>query len=173
MSLEELWELFPIILEEHNPNWKEWANEEIDSLHGLLSDFNPIIHHVGSTAIPNIKAKPIVDILVEVPRTYPWQHVKNRMESQGYICMGETPKRVSFNKGYTTDGYAERVFHIHFCRPGDNEEIAFRDYLISHPNIAQEYEKLKMSLLPKYRNNRDGYTHAKTDFIIRVSNLMR
>ena len=64
--------------------------------------------------------------------------------------------------------YAEKVFHIHFHRTGDNDEILFRDYLISHPDSAQSYERLKTSLLPKYTNDRDGYTAAKSDFIHRI-----
>lgn len=75
---------------------------------------------------------------------------------------------MSFNKGYTSTGYADKVFHIHFHRIGDNDEILFRDHLIAHPEVAEEYEKLKLSLLPKYRNDRDGYTEAKSEFVRRT-----
>lgn len=165
MTLEELWELFPIVLGAHNPCWKEWADEEITLLRGWLSDFNPEIHHVGSTAIPDIQAKPIVDVLVELPESASWRAVKTLMESNGYICMSETGNRMSFNKGYTPEGYADRVFHIHFHRVGDDDEILFRDYLLAHPEVAKDYETLKMSLLPEFRHDRDGYTAAKTGFI--------
>ena len=74
---------------------------------------------------------------------------------------------------YTPVGYADRVFHIHFHYPGDNDEIAFRDYLIAHPETAKEYEQLKCSLLPACKNNRDGYTQAKTDFVRLVVELSR
>lgn len=165
MTLAELWELFPIVLVPHNPLWKEWAAEEIESLRNLLYQFNPEIHHIGSTAIPDIQAKPIVDILVEIQDNVAWNAIKELMGQAGYICMAENPCRISFNKGYTPDGYAERVFHIHFHRVGDNYETLFRDYLLVHPDAAKNYERLKRSLLPKYRNDRDGYTEAKTDFI--------
>lgn len=165
MSLTELWELFPITLEPYNPIWNDWAEEEIGILCLLLSDFNPRIYHIGSTAAPGIHAKPIVDILVEVDHEADWSQIKASMEGNGYICMAETESRISFNKGYTTEGYAEKVFHIHFHRLGDNDEILFRDYLIDHPHAAKEYESLKLSLLPKFHNDRDGYTEAKTDFI--------
>lgn len=59
--------------------------------------------------------------------------------------------RMSFNKGYTPAGYADKVFHVHVHRIGDNEEILFRDYLLAHPEYAEEYEKLKLSLLSKYK----------------------
>lgn len=165
MTLEELWELFPIVLVPHNPRWKEWAADEIKSLGKLLSHFTPNIHHIGSTAIPDIQAKPIVDILVEIPVNVGWNAVKKVMEQAGYICMATSYTRMSFNKGYTPEGYEERVFHIHFHRSGDNDEISFRDFLLSHSDAAKDYERLKLSLLSAYRNDRDGYTEAKTDFI--------
>lgn len=168
MTLTELWELFPIVLSSHNTSWRDWAVEEMDYLHGLLAGFSPEISHIGSTAIPGIQAKPIVDLLVETAHTVNWSMVKNLMESNGYICMSESECRMSFNKGYTPRGYAERVFHIHFHRSGDNDEIAFRDYLIAHPDEARRYEQLKLTLLPRFRNDRDGYTSAKTEFVKRI-----
>lgn len=173
MTLEELWELFPIILMPHNPEWKVLAEDEIQSLSELLADFTPIINHIGSTAIPDIMAKPIIDILVEISPDYDWIAAKETLEKAGYVCMSESKGRMSFNKGYTPTGYAERVFHIHIHALGDNDEIRFRDYLIQNPPIAKEYEDLKISLLPKYRNNRDGYTEAKSEFIRRIMALAR
>lgn len=224
MTLEELWALFPIVLVPHKEEWKEWAEEEIAFLSDLLSDFSPVINHIGSTAIPTIWAKPIIDILVEVPclgdthnemlcleptasekvdfgdidsvnvkdtdgiknnlqleendsltlknNTSPSksrERIKEFMVGNGYICMSESGDGMSFNKGYTPEGYAERVFHIHFHRVGDNDEVYFRDYLITHPDVAKEYEVLKLGLLPEYRNDRDGYTEAKTDFVRNIT----
>lgn len=165
MTLEELWELFPIELVPHNEYWAEWAEDEIANLAGLLSDFSPRISHIGSTAVPGIYAKPIIDILVEMPEGSDWNEACKNLESAGYICMSASESRMSFNKGYTPEGYAEKVFHIHLHTNGDNDEIFFRDYLISHPEAAKEYESLKLSLLPAYRHNRDGYTDAKTQFV--------
>lgn len=165
MSLEELWELFPIVLVPHNPEWKECAKEEIGVLLEIFAEYHPQINHIGSTAIPGIYAKPIVDILVEVSNDVSWDVIKNVMVNNGYICMSESGNRLSFNKGYTPEGYAEKVFHVHFHRLGDNDEILFRDYMITHPETAKEYEQLKLGLLPEYKNNRDGYTDAKTEFV--------
>ncbi|MDE6649702.1 MAG: GrpB family protein [Muribaculaceae bacterium] len=173
MTLEELWELFPIVLSAHNPHWTEWAEEEIAVLSSILSGFDIKISHIGSTAIPGILAKPIVDILVEIPSETDWKEVKKRMECAGYICMSTSGERMSFNKGYTPEGYAERVFHIHFHPTGDNDEIRFRDYLIAHPDIAKEYEELKLSLLPRFKHNRDAYTEAKTDFVCKINAMAK
>lgn len=168
MTLEELWQLFPIVLTPHQLQWKDWAREEIENLTALLSGYCPVITHIGSTAIPNIHAKPIIDILVEFNPDIDWVRIKEKMETAGYICMSVSNNRMSFNKGYTSAGYADKVFHIHFHRIGDNDEILFRDHLIAHPEVAEEYEKLKLSLLPKYRNDRDGYTEAKSEFVRRT-----
>ena len=173
MTLQELWQLFPIELSDHNAAWRVWADEEIESLSSLLAEFSPEINHIGSTAIPSIKTKPVVDILVETGNTIPMKKLRNILESAGYICMAESYNRMSFNKGYTLYGYAERVFHIHIRRTGDNDEIAFRDFLNANPDTAKEYEALKISLLPKYRNNRDGYTSGKTEFVKYVMERIR
>jgi len=173
MTLEELWELFPIILTPHNPQWAIWAKEEMHLLSDILSSYDPIINHIGSTAIKGIQAKPIIDILVELSADIEWKSIKGIMEAHGYICMSESDSRISFNKGYTPAGYANKVFHIHFHRIGDNDEILFRDYLIERTEVAKEYEKLKLSLLPKYKNDRDGYTEAKTAFVRTVVGLAK
>ena len=173
MALAELWELFPIALTIHNPDWSEWASEVILELSELLKDYSPIINHIGSTAILNIQAKPIIDILVEIAPDNDWQRVRKTMEEAGYICMSVSDTRLSFNKGYTPEGYAERVFHIHIHTAGDNDEILFRDYLIGNPTAAKEYEKLKLSLLPKHKNNRDSYTEAKTEYVRNIVGLAK
>ena len=69
------------------------------------------------------------------------------------------------NDGYTERGFAERVFHLHLRLRGDCDEIAFRDYLISRPDVAAEYERLKRDLAERYKFDRDAYTEAKTPFI--------
>lgn len=173
MTLEELWELFPIVLSPHRDEWMEWGAEEMAALQKLLSAYSPVISHIGSTAIPAIWAKPIIDILVEVSPAEDWGKIKETMEDNGYICMSSSQERMSFNKGYTPEGYAERVFHVHFHCSGDNDELFFCDYLRSHPEVAKEYESLKLGLLPDYRNDRDGYTEAKGAFVRRITSMAK
>lgn len=173
MTLEELWALFPITIVPHQPQWKNWAADIIGKLSEVLSDFRPAIHHIGSTAIPSICAKPVIDILVEISPSADRLHLRAVMEAEGYICMSVSDTRMSFNLGYTPTGYAEKVFHIHFHTAGDNDEVYFRDYLIAHPAVAKDYEALKLSLLPQYRHDRDGYTEAKSEFVKRVTAMAR
>ena len=164
MSLEELWLLFPIFLEEHKDCWKEWYCEEERLLKNVFS-LGERISHIGSTAIPSIWAKPIVDILVEIPKGRNLLNYKAQIINCGYICMSQSENGMSFNKGYTENGFAERVFHLHLRYAGDNDELYFRDYLIEYPEIAKEYEELKLRLWKKYEHNRDAYTNAKTEFV--------
>lgn len=166
MSIEELWELFPIILTEHKDEWVEWYNEEHLALGKILDHVKVTrISHIGSTAIKGIWAKPTIDILVEIPRNDDMSEVKKALIHNGYGCMSEDAKRISFNKGYTENGFAERVFHLHLRFAGDNDELYFRDFMNENPVLAVQYEKLKLSLWKQYEYNRDGYTEAKGTFI--------
>ena len=166
MSIAELWELFPIILSPFNPLWKEWYEEEKSFLQQRLpSDKVLRISHIGSTAIGEIWAKPIIDILVELDLTTPLLQIKEVLLQAGYLCMNESPTRLSFNKGYTLQGFSDKVFHLHLRYWGDNDELYFRDYLQEHLLVARQYEVLKLSLWKPYQHDRDAYTAHKTDFI--------
>ena len=70
-----------------------------------------------------------------------------------------------FNKGYTPDGFAEKVYHLHVRYLRDWNELYFRDYLLDHTEVAAQYGILKLGLLKEYEHNRDGYTEAKSEFI--------
>lgn len=166
MSLGELWRLFPIILSEPKAYWKEWYIEEEAKLKEVLpADQVVRISHIGSTAIEGIWAKPIIDILAEVTKDSDLQSFKEYLTSAGYLCMSENSRRLSFNKGYTEKGFAEKVFHLHLRYYGDNDELYFRDYMNDHPALAAQYEKLKLSLWKKYEYDRDAYTDAKSAFV--------
>lgn len=170
MSLEELWQLFPIELVEHQDCWVDWYREEASVLDGILSaDLSHAIHHVGSTAIDGIWAKPIIDILVELPDNAAVESAKARLVAQGYLVMADR----DLNKGYTPQGFAERVFHIHLRVAGNNDELYFRDYLNEHPEVAKKYESLKLSLWREYEHDRDGYTAAKTAFVNKYTQLAK
>ncbi|MBQ8229906.1 MAG: GrpB family protein [Clostridia bacterium] len=173
MSLAELWELFPISLKEANAGWENQFNEEKAVLETLLKDFKVCIHHVGSTAIGGIKAKDIVDILLQTETFTDMLKIADALSVNGYIVMSKTETRISLNKGYTENGFADKVFHLHLRLRGDNDELYFRDYLREYPLVAREYERLKVGLAEKYKNDRDGYTQAKTEFIQKYTVLAK
>lgn len=172
MTLEELWQLFPIFLTEHDPSWSEQYDEEASELKKLLPS-GVVFHHIGSTAIDGIMAKPIIDMIVAVDSRERAQEVASILQAHWYILMSASADRISLNKGYTENGFADRVFHLHVRLKNDVDEIYFRDYLNANPQIAKEYEALKLSLWKKYEHDRDAYTDAKTEFVKRFTEIAK
>ena len=166
MTLEELWDLFPIFLVQHDDKWNEYYKEIEYTITELLAGY-PVkrISHIGSTAIQGILAKNIVDVMVEISEKADMEEIAHILEQNGFIRMSAETNRISLNKGYTKEGFADKVYHIHLRYSGDNDELYFRNYLNEHPHIAKEYEAVKLELWKKYEHNRDAYTEAKTDFI--------
>ncbi len=166
MTMEELWELFPVFLVEPNEKWPEYY-AETEAVLRKSSEAFPVdrISHIGSTSIKGIWAKNIIDVLVEIPKQIDMEKAAQAIGQAGFLRMSSDKNRISFNKGYTKDGFAEKVYHVHLRYTGDNDELYFRDYLNEHPQIAKEYEAIKLELCKKYEHNRDAYTEAKSDFI--------
>ena len=149
----------------YNPNWKEMYKEESEKIKNVLSDIIIDIHHIGSTAIPGIKAKSVIDILVEVKDIEGVDQYNHKMRELGYEVMGEygIPKRRFFRKGENN-----RTHHIHIFQAGNEEigrHINFKEYLIARPDKAREYSKLKEKLANKYNYDVENYTNGKSDFI--------
>lgn len=166
MSLEELWQLFPIYLVKHKESWAlQYAAMEQSLRRALPTGAGYRISHIGSTSVRGIMAKDIVDILLEVKNGLSVETAAAAAETAGFIRMSEEPERISLNNGYTPDGFADEVFHLHIRRWGDNDELYFRDYLNGHPEEAAAYEELKLGLWKRFEHDRDAYTNAKTDFI--------
>ncbi|HKL76733.1 MAG TPA: GrpB family protein, partial [Halanaerobiales bacterium] len=104
----------------------------------------------------------------EIDKDYDLKKLKSNLKDNGWILMHENDMEnldLVFNKGYTPQGFAEKVFHLHVRYLGDWDELYFRDYLIKYEKVADEYGKLKKKLEKKYKHDRDAYTEAKSDFI--------
>jgi GrpB-like predicted nucleotidyltransferase (UPF0157 family) len=135
------------------------------------------IEHFGSTAVPGLAAKPIIDILIAV-RSLP--HAKATMVKPiitlGYLYWPDNPKpdRMFFVKGMPPHGEG-RTHHVHITEP-DGEmwrpRLAFRDYLRANPREAGRYEALKHDLAARYPDDREAYTEAKTEFVERLYRQM-
>lgn len=174
MTLEELWQLFPIQLVEHRDEWAGYYDEMKSALEKIFEDYPKIrISHIGSTAINGIWAKPIIDIMVETDDGCDLGTLAQMAEQGGFIRMSEEANRISLNLGYTENGFAKKVYHLHLRRFGDNSELYFRDYLNEFPEIAKAYEQLKLGLWKRFEHNRDGYTAAKTEFIEKYTKTAR
>ena len=179
MTQKERSLLFPIILCTHNPAWAGWFAEEKANLEMLIGSERIFrITHYGSTAVPGLLAKPTVDILLEINADTNIEELKAALPYPEYIQMPEAnadvpPLHLMYVKGYTCDGFAEKVYHIHVRYTGDWDEVHFRDYLIAHPEAADAYAELKQNLKERFEFDRDGYTDAKGGFIKAVTTRAR
>lgn len=149
----------------YNSNWKKMYKEESGKIKNILNDIIIDIHHIGSTAIPGIKSKPVIDILVEVKDIEEVDQYNRKMKELGYEVMGEygIPKRRFFRKGGN-----KRTHHVHIFQVGNEEikrHINFKEYLIAHPDKEREYSKLKEELANRYAYDVKNYTNGKSDFI--------
>ena len=182
LTNEERSKLFPIILSEYDPAWREWYSEEKEKLLRLIGGDRIVrITHIGSTAVPGLVAKPTIDILLEVAGSADMdadlESMIALMPKNEYVCLREqtipTNDIALFLKGYSAAGFAEKVYHIHVRRHGDWDEVHFRDYLLAHPEAAEQYGNLKRELMEQYEHDRDGYTEAKGEFIEAVTKRAR
>jgi GrpB-like predicted nucleotidyltransferase (UPF0157 family) len=151
----------------HNPKWREMFNIESSRVIEALSKNVVAIHHIGSTAIPHIYAKPIIDLLVEVQDIAKVDEQNRSMELLGYEVMGEfgISGRRFFRKN-NQEGI--RTHHVHTFTAGSAQvkrHLAFRNYMITHPEDAQSYSELKRSLAREYPTNIDAYMDGKDGFI--------
>ncbi len=163
----------------YDPRWPTVFRQEQAHLHACLpSDLIVRIEHFGSTAVPGLSAKPIVDVLVEVTDL---QATRDRivpiLESQGYDyfwrpTFGDDgpPFYAWFIK--REPGTGVRTHHIHMVEGQFVEHwdrLLFRDYLIEHPEVAKEYEELKAQLAATSPRDRVAYTQGKTEFVVRIT----
>ena len=112
MTLEELWQLFPVVLKEYSPDYVLWYEEERKNIEKRIGKENIFrIRHIGSTSVPGLLCKPTVDILLElVPEAEQEKIIASLKEEWILMSESESPKKFVFNKGYTPAGFAERSF---------------------------------------------------------------
>jgi GrpB-like predicted nucleotidyltransferase (UPF0157 family) len=177
LSREELGRLFPIIILEPNPAWPFLFRSEKMKIEKCLGLQNIIsLEHIGSTAVPGLKAKPSIDILLEIPDEADNHILIFKLKELAYEFIPQPenpPPHMMLAKGYTMQGMKGQAFHIHVRYKGDWDEIYFRDYLIKNAEIAKEYAILKENLAILHKNDREAYTDAKTEFVKRISELAR
>ena len=156
-----------VVIAAYDPSWPEIYAGEAQAIRQALGDVLVGVEHVGSTAIPGLAAKPIIDILAGVTSFAAGTAAIPALEGLGYDCRGENgiPGRLFFRKGLID---FRRTHHLHVVELGHEQwasMLTFRDYLRSHPGDARRYEALKRELSVKYRDNRRAYTNGKADFV--------
>jgi GrpB-like predicted nucleotidyltransferase (UPF0157 family) len=157
-----------VVIVEYNPRWPAMYQEERQSILTATGDLIVAIEHIGSTAVPGLGAKPIIDIMAAVRELVDAERCVEPLKTIGYEYVPEyndiIPERRYFHKG-PPEG---RTHHLHVVELTSDfweRHLLFRDFLRLHPEEAQEYYRLKMELSTKYGADREGYTEAKTSFI--------
>jgi len=155
----------PIVIYDYS---EDWPILFVDLARRLRESLGPValrIDHIGSSSIPGLAAKPIVDIQISVASLEPVDPFRVPLEALGFAWRRDNPDR---NKRYFREKPGTRRTHIHVVRAGSWREqfaLLFRDYLRGHPNDRKEYEAVKRELAKEYRNDRVRYTDGKSDIL--------
>jgi len=160
--------IYPVAIVDYDPQWPVLYEEEKGRILGVIGRRIAAIEHVGSTAVPGLAAKPIIDIIVAVRRLIDAGECIEPLQSIGYEYVPEfeveLPERRFFRKGLPE----ARIHHIHMIELTSDfweRHLLFRDYLRTHPEVAQQYYRLKKELAARYGSDREAYAEAKTPFI--------
>jgi len=149
----------------YDPMWATKFEEEAAKLQRLFEDELVAIHHIGSTSVPGLDAKPIIDIMPVVRQIERIDDWVGHMEALGYRSFGEhgIPRRRFFAKGEEV-----RTFHVYMFEDGDDgviRHLAFRDYLITFPDVRDEYAALKQQLASQHPDDIESYIQGKQDWV--------
>ena len=154
-----------LVIAPYDPHWPQLFSELGIGLRQALGETACRIDHVGSTSVPDLDAKPIIDIQISVVDLEPLTNYRIPLEGLGYVFRADNPERT---KRYFREAAGQRRTHIHVRRMGSWAEqftLLFRDYLRTHDTDARHYAALKYQLATQYGEDRLGYTEAKTPFI--------
>ena len=157
-----------VVVVGYDPQWPTSYEEEKERILDVIGEVAVAIEHIGSTAVPGLGAKPIIDIMVAVSRLADAERCIEPLQEIGYEYVPEyndvIPERRYFHKGPP----GARTYHLHMVELTSGfweRHLRFRDSLRVHPEEAQRYDQLKKDLAGKFGSDRDGYTEAKTSFI--------
>lgn len=159
-----------IIVESYNPAWPEEFNRIKAYLLPYIGDIIIDIAHVGSTSVPGLAAKPIIDFIIIIDSYDVFPEVAQRLRKIGYEHEGDLgiPMRECFKRSHPDDFMD---YHMYVCpkySPEMKRQILFRDYLRTHEKARNEYANLKQALSEVYRHDINAYTNGKHDFIENV-----
>jgi len=156
----------PVVLAPYDPSWKEKFEKEKKLIRATIGQWiTGSVNHVGSTAIPGLSAKPIIDIMVGVANL---ENARPCIELLSKIGYQYYPYHTEYMHWLLKPSPEHRTHHLHIIAVSHQQykaRLAFRDYLLTHSKARNDYEKLKTTLAKKYRNDRETYTDAKTQFV--------
>jgi GrpB-like predicted nucleotidyltransferase (UPF0157 family) len=162
----------PIEIVAYDPSWPVQFQEETDVLRRALAPWLVgAIEHIGSTAVPGLSAKPVIDIMAGV-QTLEGSRPAIAVAAQLGYCYA--PYQAELEHWFCKPSPAFRTHHLHLIPTGSPQwlrPIAFRDYLRAHPDVALEYEALKRRLAQEHYLDREAYTEAKRPFINQITEM--
>ncbi len=150
----------------HDPAWTEGSETEAAALRPALGDEALAVHHIGSTSVPGLQAKPTIDVLIEVREIGKLDDLEAQMAGRGYEAWGEYG--IPGRRFFTRDHGPDRLCNVHVFEAGSPEverHLAFRDYLIQHPETARAYGDLKRNLAERFPTDMEAYMDGKDAFI--------
>jgi len=149
----------------YDSDWPQQFKCEAKKLYRALSNITCNIEHIGSTSVPGLAAKPIIDILISVHNIKAFDLEQSNLVSLGYEAKGEFGIA---GRRYFQKGGNQRTHHVHVYQEGSEHltrHIAFRDYLVANTDIAIAYQKVKLSAVQLCNNDSEQYQALKNDFI--------
>ena len=158
-----------ILVVDYNPGWLEAFKDEAAQIKRILGDNLLQVFHIGSTSVPGLRAKPIIDIMPVVRSLARVDDCTAAFEGIGYEVMGEfgMPGRMYMRKG--GDNRTHQIHTFQYDNTADIvRHLAFRDYLRCRPDICSEYGKLKSDLARHYPSDIEAYGDGKEDFVKQV-----
>jgi GrpB-like predicted nucleotidyltransferase (UPF0157 family) len=161
----------PVVLAPYSPAWPAMFAAERSTLVELFPPSVFQIEHVGSTAVPGLAAKPIIDIMLGTSALGEVESKITQLLRLGYEYLPEYEQAIPNRRFFAKPKTQPRIFHLHAVIFGDEfwtSHVVFRDTLRANPQIAAEYDALKHALAAKFGDDREGYTDAKTAFIANV-----
>jgi GrpB-like predicted nucleotidyltransferase (UPF0157 family)/predicted kinase len=158
----------PVVISDYDNDWPTLFGQIAEPVRQALDDIVDAIEHIGSTAVPGLAAKPIIDIDVVVRSVADVPVAIARLRKLGYVYQGD--KGIAGREAFTWPPHAPR-HHLYVVVAGSKphaDHVRFRDYLRRQPEIAREYAELKKALANQHTDDRERYTEAKAEFISRV-----
>ena len=165
----------PIILEKYNPEWPDFFIEERAKIEKALGHLIVKIEHIGSTAIPGMGGNPVIDIMIGVKEKEDVEKCIPLLASIGYVLDPNRHEGVPERKSLDKYAIGAKI-HLYIIDINSEEwvrHILFRDHLRKNPDVARNYNKLKVELVKKYRNDREAYTKGKAKFIKKVEDTAK
>lgn len=154
-----------VVILPYDPEWPQLFSELGAALRGALGSVAQRIDHIGSTSVPGLQAKPIVDVQISVASFEPLDAFRVPLESIGLVYRADNP---DLSKRYFRESPGMRRMHVHVrCAGSFSEQLAllFRDYMRAHPGDARRYGEIKRRVADENADDRRAYNDAKAGFI--------